>query len=148
MIIGIVSGYFNPLHQGHIEYINGAKIRCEYLIAIINNDAQVRLKGSVSFMDEIHRQTIVCNLRSVDSVVLSIDDDSSVCKTIELIKSLRKENELIFFNSGDRVSDNVDNREVVLCNKLGIKYVTLPLPKRYSSNELIRNAANKIFVKD
>jgi cytidyltransferase-like protein len=49
--IGIVSGYFNPIHQGHIEYINAAKDECDYLVVIVNNDDQVKLKGSAVFMN-------------------------------------------------------------------------------------------------
>ena len=40
--IGIVSGYFNPIHRGHIEYINAAKQDCDYLVVIVNNDYQVK----------------------------------------------------------------------------------------------------------
>ena len=36
----IVSGYFNPLHKGHIEYFHNAKQYAEYLIVIVNNDYQ------------------------------------------------------------------------------------------------------------
>ena len=64
--IGIVSGYFNPIHYGHIEYINSAKENCDWLVAIVNSDYQRTLKGSKEFMDEIHRINIVKNLKSVD----------------------------------------------------------------------------------
>ena len=141
MIIGIVSGYFNPLHQGHIEYINEAKKHCDILIVIVNNDKQVIIKGSTPFMSEDHRCVIVSNLKSVDVVIISQDEDSTVCKTIEIIKSVNEYDEFIFFNSGDRVSENADKAEIVLCKKLGIKYVDLILPKLYSSSKLIETAA-------
>ena len=54
MRIGIVSGYFNPVHYGHIEYINAAKQNCDKLIAVINSDYQRELKGSKEFMDELY----------------------------------------------------------------------------------------------
>ena len=69
--IGIVSGYFNPIHQGHIEYINAAKQDCDHLVVIVNNDYQVKLKGSTPFMDTRHRAFIVNSLQSVDEVFLS-----------------------------------------------------------------------------
>ena len=59
--IGIVSGYFNPIHRGHLEYINAAKKECDFLVVIVNNDLQVKLKKSKVFMDENHRFEIVSN---------------------------------------------------------------------------------------
>ena len=138
--IGIVSGYFNPLHQGHIEYINEAKKHCDTLIAIVNNDKQVNLKRSNPFMDENHRKFIVQNLKKVDVVVISIDDDGSVCKTIESIKCLYPCYNLTFFNSGDRIGENINCAEKDLCDLLCIKFRLLPLPKIYSSSEIIKNA--------
>ena len=52
---GIVSGYFSPLHRGHIEYIVASRLLCDHLTVIVNNDLQVKLKGSKPFMDQDHR---------------------------------------------------------------------------------------------
>lgn len=79
----MVSGYFNPLHYGHVEYINAAKINCDYLIAVVNSDSQVKLKGSIPFMDEVHRTNIVRNLKSVDECIISIDEDKTQCETLK-----------------------------------------------------------------
>jgi len=141
MIIGIVSGYFNPIHLGHIEYINESKKNCDYLIAIINNDEQVRIKGSIPFMNEHHRGQIVNNLKNVGYTIISKDSDFTVCKTIQFIKSIHSNDKLTFFNSGDRIDGNLDSTEQILCKSLGIEFVTLPLPKLYSSSKLIRDAA-------
>ena len=85
MKIGIVSGYFNPVHYGHIEYINSAKEKCDKLIAVINSDHQRALKGSKEFQKEDERLFIVQNIKSVDEVFLSIDQDRTVCETIKHI---------------------------------------------------------------
>ena len=69
----IVSGYFNPLHKGHIEYINTAKNLAEVLFVIVNNDHQRALKGSKEFQKETERLFIVSNLKAVDYALLSID---------------------------------------------------------------------------
>ena len=76
----IVSGYFNPIHKGHIEYINLSKKDADFLIVIVNNDFQRKLKGSKEFMDENERQIILKNIKAVDRVYLSIDKDSYVVK--------------------------------------------------------------------
>ena len=76
-----ISGYFDPLHVGHIEYINKAKKLGDYLVVIVNNNLQCKLKKGKFFMDENDRVEIVKNLKSVDEVFLSIDSDKTVCKS-------------------------------------------------------------------
>lgn len=143
MKIGIVSGYFNPIHAGHIDYINGAKFHCQYLIAIINNDQQVKLKGSVEFMDEKHREIIVSNLKNVDETLISIDEGKSVSNTLKHIRNLYPDDDLSFFNSGDRQKENLVSEETIVCQENNIKEVVLSQPKVYSSSKLIKEV-NKI----
>lgn len=137
MIRGIVSGFWNPLHFGHIEYINESKARCDELIVIVNNDYQVKLKGSKPFMDEGHRAKIVDNLASVNFVFISIDLDKTVCESIKYIKSLWPLDKFKFFNSGDRGGNNADTAEILLCKELDIEYVFIEKPKIYSSSVLL-----------
>ena len=114
-VLVAVSGYFNPLHIGHIEYLRAARLLGTKLVVIVNNDTQVKLKGSKLFMDEKERTEIVAELKPVDEVILAIDKDRSVCKTLEFLKPD------IFANGGDRTNDNIP--EVATCKKLGIKMV-------------------------
>ena len=133
--IGIVSGYFNPIHVGHIQYINSAKEQCDYLICIVNNDYQVNLKKSAKFMDENHRLEIINNIKSIDKAVLSIDSDSSISATLELLtKDINHKNtEVFFFNSGDRSINNENLQEKYICDKNNINRVFIRLPKIFSS---------------
>ena len=137
MRIGIVSGYFNPLHYGHIEYINGAKEHSDRLVCIVNSDHQVTLKGSRPFMDEEHRAKILGNLKSVDEVFISIDKDKAQCESLTYIRSIYPNDDLIFFNSGDRRGENLVSSESDMCRKIGIKEQVLDLPKIYSSSDLL-----------
>jgi D-beta-D-heptose 7-phosphate kinase/D-beta-D-heptose 1-phosphate adenosyltransferase len=93
----IVSGYFNPIHKGRLEYFNNAKALADKLFVIVNNDFQRELKGSKEFQDENERMMIVSNIKAIDKAILSIDIDRTVCETIKLIANeCRKEFELGF----------------------------------------------------
>ena len=138
MRIGIVSGYFNPVHYGHIEYINSAKENCDMLIAVINSDYQRELKGTKEFMDENHRSRIIFNLKSVDDVFISVDKDKTQCQTLRHLKNKYKQDHLIFFNSGDRKGSNLVTAESDVCKEIGIEESILELPKIYSSSELLK----------
>ena len=118
----IVSGYFNPLHKGHLEYLNHAKAIADKLIVIVNNDHQRALKGSKEFQDEEERVIIISNIKAVDEVVLSIDQDRTVCNTIRHIsEKFGKEYDLAFANGGDQ--SNESSPEAPICKELGITLI-------------------------
>lgn len=116
-IVVAVSGYFNPLHIGHIRMFEEAKKLGTKLVVIVNNDKQVKLKGSVPFMNEKERMEIIASFAAVDNVILAIDKDRTVCKTLELIKPD------IFANGGDRNPQKDPVLEVETCKKIGCKMV-------------------------
>ena len=122
-----VSGYFDPIHVGHLEYLQLAKKLGDKLIVIINNNFQAKLKKGSTFMDEKDRMEIVAALRCVDEVFLSIDEDKSVCKSLEYIKPD------IFANGGDRSLEEIP--ETAVMKKYNIKTVDgLGLKIRSSSD--------------
>ena len=118
----IVSGYFNPLHIGHIDYFENAKKGFDKLIVIVNNDFQRKLKGSKEFMLEDERVSIINALSITDKVFLSVDKDRSVSKTINKIYLLYNDQYDIFFgNGGDQSSNNVPENKI--CKELGVKLI-------------------------
>jgi D-beta-D-heptose 7-phosphate kinase/D-beta-D-heptose 1-phosphate adenosyltransferase len=129
-VVVAISGYFNPLHVGHLEMIEEAKKLGNYVVAIVNNDEQVKIKGSVPFMSQKDRVKIVEALRDVDEVFLSIDKDATVIKSLEKIKPD------VFANGGDRTNLN-DIPEADICNKLRIKMVDGLGKKIRASSKLI-----------
>lgn len=134
----IVSGYFNPIHIGHVNYMKEAKIFGDFLIAIVNNDAQVKIKGSVPFMPENERIEIVKAVRYVDEVFLSVDKDKSVCESLKAVAKAREGRELFFANGGDRHQGNIP--EVETCKKLNIKMIDgVGGEKIQSSSQLLEN---------
>ena len=123
-----VSGYFDPIHVGHLEYLQLAKKLGDNLIVIINNNLQAELKKGSTFMDEKDRMEIVAALRCVDEVFLSIDTDKSVCKSLEHIKPD------IFANGGDRSLDEIP--ETAVMKKYNIKMIDGLGSKIRSSSDL------------
>ena len=104
----IVSGYFNPIRKGHLEYFNNAKAVADKLFVIVNNDHQRALKGSKEFQDENERIIIVSNIKAVDKAILSINTDRTVCATIKMIaEQFGEEFESGFVNGGDQKNDTI-----------------------------------------
>jgi cytidyltransferase-like protein len=133
----IVSGYFNPLHRGHIEYFSLAKQNGDILVVIINNDIQRSKKDSKEFMLEDERELIVSNLKLVDKTYISTDTDKTVVKTIEMINMELKNNYKLFFaNGGDQTNKSIPERDI--CNKLGIALIDNLGDKIQSSSWLLK----------
>ncbi len=118
----IVSGYFNPIHKGHIEYFQKAKANGGKLFVIVNSDFQRALKGSKEFQDEKERVFIVENLKLVDKCFLSIDKDRTVVESIKMIyNEFGNEYQLAFANGGDQNNDTIPEKPI--CQELGIELI-------------------------
>lgn len=154
----VASGFFNPLHWGHLYYLKAAKDLGETLIVIVNNDKQVELKRSIPFMDENTRLEIVKSLNFVDGAILAEETDTTTS-----IKTLRKiietsndidymfkkiglapsqKREFIFAKGGDRNEQTMDEQEKRVCEELGCKivYGVGGSDKVASSSDLIKKA--------
>ncbi len=117
----IVSGYFNPLHSGHIEYLTKSKALGDFLFVIVNNDNQRELKGSKEFMLAEERKIIVQSLKVVDAAMVAVDTERTVNESIKFIMNWRGDEfgKVIFANGGDQNRSTIG--ETKLCEELGIE---------------------------
>ena len=133
----IVSGYFNPIHKGHLEYFNNAKAIADQLFVIVNNDHQRELKGSKEFQDEKERMIIVSNIKAVDKAILSVDTDRTVSATIKMIaEQYGGEFELGFANGGDQNNDTIPEKPI--CEKMNVALIDGLGDKIQSSSWLLK----------
>ena len=133
----IVSGYFNPLHKGHLELFKKAKESGDILIVIVNNDIQRELKGSKFFQDENERIEIIRALTSVDMAWISIDKDSTQNATLRLmVEKFYGSMKLAFANGGDQKNENCPEKSI--CDEFKIKLIDGLGDKIQSSSWLIK----------
>jgi len=124
MKIIIVSGYFNPLHIGHVEMLKSAKALGGLVCVIVNNDIQQVLKKGKIIINEDERIEVVKALKYVDMIYLAEDTDRTVCKTLlNIAEQFSEQNyEIIFANGGDRsCSGKVPETDV--CERYNIKMI-------------------------
>ncbi len=134
----IVSGYFNPLHKGHLEYFINAKKLGDKLFVIVNSDLQRKLKGSKEFQSEDERLFIIQHIKEVDQAILSIDIDRTVCKTLEFIyDEFGQDYFLAFANGGDQTNYSIPENSI--CEILGIELFDGLGEKIQSSSWLLGN---------
>jgi len=137
-VVVAVSGYFNPVHKGHIAMFKEAKKLGDKLIVIINSDYQRKLKGSKEFMDQEERKYIIESISCVDEAVIAIDQDKTVCQTLAMLKPH------IFANGGDR--RNLDDiPEAAVCQQHNIQMIfNIGGEKTQSSSWLLGNKPSEI----
>ncbi|MFH1608007.1 MAG: adenylyltransferase/cytidyltransferase family protein [archaeon] len=134
MKVIIVSGYFDPLHVGHIECMQLAKRIGDKLVILLNSDKQCELKKGKAFMFNEEKKRILQELRCVDEVFDSIDKDRSVCESIKAIAEKYSDDEIIFAKGGDRFVEEIP--ETKLCREIGVEVVDGLGEKIQSSSNL------------
>jgi len=118
----IVSGYFNPIHKGHLELFASAKALGDLLIVVVNSDHQRQLKGSKEFQDENERLLIVSSLKMVDFALVSVDEDRTQIETIRFLHEIYgRDYKLTFANGGDQNNNTIP--EAGICKQLGVSLV-------------------------
>lgn len=122
MKLVIVSGFFNPLHGGHLDMIQAAAKLGDRLLVIVNNDAQQILKKDKIILPQENRYRLMTALRDVDEVMLAVDQDPPVIETLGIIAKTHPYDKLIFANGGDRDSEKAIP-ETEVCREYGIEMV-------------------------
>jgi D-beta-D-heptose 7-phosphate kinase/D-beta-D-heptose 1-phosphate adenosyltransferase len=133
----IVSGYFNPLHKGHLELFQEAKEISDMLMVIVNSDLQRELKGSKEFMLEAERFQIISSIKYVDFAMISVDKDQTQIESIkEIYRIYNKTHHLAFANGGDQNNDTIP--EAGICKTLGVYLIDGLGDKIQSSSWLLK----------
>ena len=133
----VVSGYFNPVHKGHLDLLENAKSLGDLLIVIVNSDKQRELKGSREFMDEKERLRIIESLKPVDFAMISVDDDRTQNATLKEVWTMfSRAFNIIFANGGDQTNTSIPEAET--CEFLNIKLIDGLGKKVQSSSWLLK----------
>lgn len=143
-MIVVVSGGFDPIHKGHIEYLKRAKELSEKkgkVICILNNDDFLTKKKGKPFMDMANRYAVLNSIRYIDTVIASIDEDDTVCETLKLIKEINPKEKIVFAKGGDRTKDEIP--EAKTCEELGIEIID-GLGEKIESSSSILSRFNNI----
>ena len=132
----VVSGYFDPIHVGHLEMMKLAKQLGDELVVIVNNDKQAKLKKKKSYMSEDDRLKIVKAIRYTDTAFISLDDDETVCGSLQKVRREYRDYHIIFANGGDRNSGEIPESKV--CKKCNIEMIDGLGDKIRSSSKIVK----------
>ena len=110
--IVIASGGFDPIHSGHINYLNEAKKLGDWLIVGANSDEWLTRKKGKAFLDWNERATILSNLKCVDFVIQFNDSDNSAKDAILKVREKYPFAKIIFANGGDRTKNNIPEMDI------------------------------------
>ena len=108
----LITGGFDPIHSGHISYIQSAKKLGDILVVGVNSDAWLTRKKGMPFMSEIERCNIIKNIVGVDFVITFNDSDGSARHAIKMVRQSYPQDRIIFANGGDRTLENIPEMSV------------------------------------
>ena len=137
--IVLCTGGFDPLHAGHIDYLNAAKLLGDILIVGVNSDAWLIRKKGYAFMPSADRIIIIQSLRMVDTCLLFNDDDDTAIEAIRNVQMLYPIGQIIFANGGDRTAANIPEMSI---KGVVFKFGVGGTDKRNSSSKLLSAWAN------
>ncbi len=111
--IVLITGGFDPIHSGHIAYINAARELGDLLIVGVNSDVWLRRKKGQEFMPWEERATIIAALHNVHRVINFDDSDNSAKDAIRKVRAIYPSAQIIFANGGDRTKDNIPEMDLL-----------------------------------
>jgi D-beta-D-heptose 7-phosphate kinase/D-beta-D-heptose 1-phosphate adenosyltransferase len=111
--IVLVTGGFDPIHSGHIEYFKSAKKLGDLLVVGVNSDAWLTRKKGSPFMPWEERATIVASLQDVGRVINFDDNDNSAKDAIRKVREIYPNEKIIFANGGDRTKENIPEMDII-----------------------------------
>jgi cytidyltransferase-like protein len=111
--IVIVTGGFDPIHSGHIDYINAAKVLGDILVVGVNSDDWLVRKKGKAFLPQIERLTIMDNIKNVDMTIVFDDSDNSAKDAILKVRNTFPDDKIIFANGGDRTPENIPEMDII-----------------------------------
>ena len=137
----IVSGYFGPLHAGHLDLFEAARARTGHLIVIVNNDEQQKLKKGRMIQPAAERRRIVAALRCVDASYVAVETGPGMVESLDLVRADYPDTELEFCNGGDRSPDAAmlpaDEIAAARRNRIALVYGVGGTEKADSSTRII-----------
>jgi D-beta-D-heptose 7-phosphate kinase/D-beta-D-heptose 1-phosphate adenosyltransferase len=130
----VVSGGFDPCHEGHIEYIRLARSLGTHLVVVVSRDEQLISKKGYCSLPLKTRMAVVANLKGVDEVVVNCDPDETCAKSI--LKVCPE----VFAKGGDRNLDNLPQSEIDACFQINCEIVCGLGEKINSSSSLAKGS--------
>lgn len=142
MKVGICTGGFDPLHEGHCDYINAAKSLCDVLLVFPNSDEWLARKKGKSFMSQKTRTAILSNFKSVNLVIPMSEDndaDGSASWAITKARTMFPNDEIYFMNGGDRTQENIPESNVAASMNVHLIFGVGGENKANSSSDILKN---------
>ena len=154
--IALVTGGFDPLHSGHIQYLKSASLLAEYLVVGVNSDDWLIRKKGRPFMPIEERVAILRELYCVDEVISFDDRDDTACHAIEMVKHLYKDpfnnkfhTKIVFCNGGDRTANNIPEQERFKDDKLvNFEFGVGGINKKNSSSWILEDYKNAKTIRN
>lgn len=122
MKIAIVSGFFNPLHGGHLDMIEAARKLGDKLVVFVDNDKQQVIKKGKIILPEENRVRLMWALRDVDEAYVSLGDEPGQVESLKMLIAKYPDAEFIFANGGDRKGED-DIIEAEFCRQHNVKMI-------------------------